>query len=195
MANLLTRNQLAALIQKSPQYVGVLVNRGKLIENNKKINTDTKHNKICLSKFILKELEKVEIENSAYQPKLKGKSYTNLGIELKEKDLEIKIIKIQKDKLDLSKKQAKLIELLEAKDIMQRAIVVLSSQYRQNSKLYILGLAAKYKIPDDSLAGIQKWFDETINKSVSESNGLIKKECKIVSDNYAETLEQGESEN
>lgn len=195
MANLLTRNQLAALIQKSPQYVGVLVNRGKLIENNKKINTDTKHNKICLSKFILKELEKVEIENSAYQPKLNGKSYTNLDIELKEKDLEIKIIKIQKDKLDLSKKQAKLIELLEAKDIMQRAIVVLSSQYRQNSKLYILGLAAKYKIPDDSLAGIQKWFDETINKSVSESNGLIKKECKIVSDNYAETLEQGESEN
>lgn len=197
MANNLTRKEIAKLIGKGESYVGTYVRRGHLTEKNKRIDTDLKKNKIFLSKFITKEIErKIEQEPDFDISKIpiNGK-YGNLDIELKEHELELKKIKIQKEKLDLTKKQAKLIELLEAKDIMSRAIVVLSSQYRQNAKLYLLELAAKYNIPDSDLAGIQKWFDDTINKSIKESKDLIKAECRIVADGYSESLNVGESEN
>lgn len=193
--NLLSRKQISELIQESPQFIRSRILAGHLIEKAKRIDTDSKINKKFLSQYMTKELEKNEPEPTRIKSNGNRKNgFSDLDIELKEHDLEIKKLKIEKEKLDLSKKQARLIELLQAKDIMNRSIIVLSNQYRQNSKLYILGLAAKYKIPDADLAGIQKWFDDTINKSVSESNGLIKKECKIVSDAYAETLNQGESE-
>ena len=76
---------------------------------------------------------------------------------------------------------------------MSRAIVTLSSQYRQNSKLYLMELAAKYSIPDTDIAGIQKNFDNYINKAVKESKQLIEMECKIVADGYSENLNIGES--
>ena len=191
--NLLTRREVAQLIQQTPQFVGTHVKRGHLIEKSKRIDTDLRKNKLFLSKFITKEIERkeeadVEITSS-------GKNTTGLERKIKEADLKLKKVKIQKEELDLSKKQSKLIEILEAKDIMNRAIIVLSNQYRQNSKQYILELAAKYNIPDTDLADIQKWFDDTINKSVKESSLLIKTECKIVSDSYSEKLNIGESEN
>lgn len=192
--NLLTRREVASLIQQTPQFIGVHVKRGHLIEKHKRIDTDLKKNKLFLSKFITKEIERKEVEEKEEAPKTKkGISVGNIDYVIKQHDLKLKKLKIDKEKLDLSKKQAKLIEISEAKEIMNRSIIVLSNQYRQNSKQYILELASKYSIPDTDLAGIQKWFDDTINKSVNESNLLIKKECAIVADDYSERLNIGES--
>ncbi len=193
MSNKLSRKEIAKLTNRTVQAVGNSVRRGHLVEVDKLIDTDLKKNKLHLSKFITKEIERVE-ENEVPQPNIKkGINSGNIDYIIKQHDLKLKQVKLKKEKLDLSKKQAKLIEILEARDIFNRSIIVLSSQYRQRSKQYILDLAAKYDIPDTDLAGIQKAFDENINKAVKESKLLIKQECKVVSDNYAETLMQGES--
>ena len=60
MANLVTRKQLAALIGRSPQYVGSYIKRGKLIEEegkskmNKPIDTDHPINKAWIAKNTLR---------------------------------------------------------------------------------------------------------------------------------------------
>jgi hypothetical protein len=208
MPNLLTRKEIASLINKSPQYIGVQIDRGHLVEKNKRIDTDNQKNKAFLSKFITKEVIKeqekekqkpVDIDNSDSSLDIinepKKVNQANIDFILKQHDLKLKIVNIEKGNLDLDKKKGKLIEIQAAKDIMQRSVVVLSSQYRQNSKQFIIELSAKYNIPDIDLAGIQKQFDITINKAVSESIVLIKKECEIVVSEYSQTLNVGEHEN
>lgn len=199
MPNLLTRKEIGQLINQSPQYVGKYVSRGHLIEKNKRIDTDHPKNKAFLNKFITREVEK-EAESSEIIEDGKSKIETtgkvnqgNIDYKLKKKDLELKIVKIEKEHLDLDKKKGKLIEIKAATDVMQRSVVVLSSQYRQNSKQFITELSAKYNIPDSDLAGLQKWFDNTINKAVKESKDLIQKECEIIADEYSELLNVGES--
>jgi LysM repeat protein len=199
MPNNLTRKDIANLIGKSPQYIGVQINRGHLIEKNKRIDTDNAKNKAFLNKFITKEVEKesqeeIEPDNTqtANDSSLKV-NQGNIDYKLKKQELELKTVKTAKERLDLDKKKGKLIEIKAATDVMQRSVVVLSSQYRQNSKQFITELAAKYNIPDSDLAGIQKWFDNTINKAVAESTGLIKKECEIIASEYSESLNIGES--
>ncbi|HSH51020.1 MAG TPA: hypothetical protein VK982_04770, partial [Bacteroidales bacterium] len=109
------------------------------------------------------------------------------------KEIEFKTVKIAKERLDLDKKKGRLIEIKAATDVMQRAVVVLGSKYRQESKTFITEIASKYNIPDTQLAGLQKWFDNTINKAVIESKDLIVKECEIIASEYSETLNRGES--
>lgn len=213
MANLITRKQFASLIGKTPDYVGTYIRRGKIIEKNKRIDTDNSTNKAFLAKHTTKEVvrefkkeqnrdqKRIESEadeilcstSGSNEPELPFGKIHDIDYKLKEKDLQLKIVKIAKENLDLDKKKGKLIEIEPARDIMQRAIVVLSSQYRQESKPFITELAAKYNIPDADLAGIQKRFDVTINKAVNESRSLIEKECEIVTNEYSQTLNVGES--
>jgi len=192
--NLLTRKEIAALIKKTPQYIGVQIKRGHLIEENKRIDTDNKKNKVFLNKFITKEIIE-ENEEDLNDESLNGINKSNIDYVIKQHDLKLKQVKLKKEILDFQKKESKLIEVIESKDIMQRAIIVLSNQYRQSSKQYLIELLAKYNIPEKDLAGIQKWFDETINNAIKESKDLINTECRIVSDSYSEQLEQGESIN
>lgn len=202
MPNLLTRKQIGELINQSPQTIGKYVHRGKIVERDKRIDTDHPKNKAFLNKFITKEVEreaeKEPVEDvpdmiKAQYDKVGKVNAGNIDYALKKKDLELKIINIRKGNLDLDKKNGKLIDIKASIDVMQRAVVVLSSQYRQESKTFITELSAKYGIPDKDLAGLQKWFDNTINKAVAESKDLIKKECEIIADEYSETLNRGES--
>lgn len=200
MANNLTRRDIAQLIGKTPQYIGVQVRRGHLIEKNKRIDTDHPKNKAFLSKFITKEVEKEaekqEQSNSENTGILETKGKINPGnidYILKQHDLKLKTVKIEKERLDLDKKKGRLIEIKAATDVMQRAVVVLGSKYRQESKTFLIELASKYNVPDTDIAGLQKWFDNTINKAVIESKDLIVKECEIIASEYSETLNRGES--
>lgn len=196
MPNLLTRKEIGGLIDQSPQTIGTYIKRGKLIEKDKRIDTDHPTNKGFLNKFITKQVE-TEQENTesneTQRPEQKGINQGNIDYVIKQHDLKLKIIKIKKENLDYDKKKAKLIEISAASDVMQRSVVVLSSQYRQESKQFLIRLAAKYSIPDSDLAGIQKQFDETINKSVLESTDLIKAECEIIASEYSALLNVGES--
>lgn len=202
MPNNLTRKDIAELINQSPAYIGVMVRRGHLVEKNKRIDTDNVKNKAFLSKFITKQVEvEAEKENAEEsetdipekKPKETGRvNQGNIDYVLKQHDLKKKIIEIEKGRLDLDKKKGKLIELVAAQDVMQRSVVVLSSQYRQESKQFIMELASKYNIPDTDLAGIQKHFDNTINKAVKESKDLIQSECEIIASEYSDTLNVGE---
>lgn len=220
---LLTRKEFGALVNESPQYVGRLILYGKLIEKKKRIDTENPVNKIYLKDKIGLDIIKKKVPkpkpkvprkkavNPVYEsPELpipkkeevdnydddeteeKYHRY-NLDLEKKQKDVELISIRIEKEKLDLTKKQAQLIEIMAAKDIMQRAVIVLSNQYRQTSKHFILQLFSKYNIPDTDLASIQKTFDETINKAVNDSEDLIKTECEIVANELAGKLGVGEA--
>jgi len=195
MPNNLTRKDIANLIGKTPQYIGVHIKRGHLIEYNKRIDTDNPKNKAFLNKFITKEVERESNESEEIEPteKKKGINSGNIDYVLKQHDLKLKIVNIEKGRLDLDKKKGKLIEILAAQDVMQRSVVVLSYKYRQESKQFITELVAKYNIPDTDLAGIQKWFDNTINKAVKESKDLIKSECQIIASEYSNLLNVGES--
>jgi len=200
MANNLTRRDIAQLIGKTPQYIGVQVKRGHLVEKNKRLDTDHPKNKAFLSKFITKEVEKEaekqeQLNNQdSNHSETKGKlNPGNIDYVLKQHELKLKAVKIEKERLDLDKKKGKLIEIKAATEVMQRAVVVLGSKYRQESKTFITEIASKYNIPDTQLAGLQKWFDNTINKAVIESKDLIVKECEIISDEYSQSLNVGES--
>ena len=195
MPNNLTRKDIAELISQSPAYIGVMIKRGKLIEKNKRIDTDNPKNKAFLSKFITREVEKEanESDEDEKEPKQKGINTGNIDYVLKQHDLKLKIVNIEKGRLDLDKKKGKLIEISASIDVMQRAVVVLGSQYRQEAKQFLIELTAKYNIPDTDLAGLQKWFDNTINKAVKESSELIKTECEIIASEYSDQLNVGES--
>ena len=182
-------------------YLESLNHLGHLVEKNKRIDTDHPKNKAFLAKFITREVER---ESSKSEPeekeeaqekegKQKGLNSGNIDYVLKQHDLKLKIVNIEKGRLDVDKKKGKLIEIKAATDVMQRSVVVLSSQYRLESKTFITELASKYNIPNADLAGIQKKFDITINKAVSQSKNLIKKECEIIASEYSETLNRGES--
>ena len=197
MPNNLTRRDIAELIEQTPQYIGVQVKRGHLIEKNKRIDTDHPKNKAFLSKFITREVERESNkseppEEEGNEKKQKGLNSGNIDYVLKQHDLKLKIVNIEKGRLDIDKKKGKLIDIKAATDVMQRSVVVLSSQYRLESKNFITELASKYNIPDADLAGIQKKFDVTINKAVTQSKDLIKKECQIIADEYSQTLNVGE---
>ena len=198
MSNYYSRREIAELIEKTPQYVGMLITRGKLTEKNKKIDTDLKKNKICLSKFITKEIERKEDEeeygeeNTSSSGSPKNSEVRSLDIRIKQ-HLKLKIVRTAKEELDLAKKQGKLIGILESKDVMQRAATTIGAQFRQMSKQYINEVAAKYNIPDSDIAGLQKNFDTFVNRAVKEAKELIEIECRAVADEFSETLNQGES--
>jgi transcriptional regulator with XRE-family HTH domain len=204
MGNKLTRKELAELIGKTPSHIGTYIKRKHLVEKNKLIDINTPKNKIFVAKFLNRDLSKHYEKEERRENKTNGavkeitqKKYKNGESEIfdpvKDLDIRLKTIRVQKEELDLKKKQAKLIEIVAAKDIMQRSIIVLSNKYRQTSKQFITEIAAKYNIPDSDLAGIQKWFDETINKSVTDARKLITKECRIVANELAGSLGVGES--
>lgn len=198
MSNLLTRKEIGLLVNQSPQVIGKYIERRKLVEKNKRIDTDNSKNKAFLSKFITKEVlqaaTREESDNTEKSPKTsKGINQGNIDYVIKQHDLKLKIIKIKKENLDYDKKKAKLIEIVAASDVMQRSVVVLSSQYRQGAKQFVTLLAAKYEIPVTDLAGIQKKFDDSINKAVKESKDLIKSECEIIANEYSNLLNIGES--
>ena len=199
MANKLTRRDVAQLIGKTPQYIGVQVKRGKLIEKDKRIDTDNSKNKAFIAKFasrqVIPEAENEESEQVNYEePNLfNGITPANVDYHKNLKEIELKTVKIAKERLDLDKKKGRLIEIKAATEVMQRAVVVLGSKYRQESKTFLIELASKYNVPDTDIAGLQKWFDNTINKAVIESKDLIVKECEIISDEYSQSLNVGES--
>jgi len=204
MPNYLSRKDIASLVGKSVQYIGVNVKRGKLIEKNKRIDTDNPKNKAFLSQFIAREVwENQQIESSKngvseedselLETDSKKPTAGNIKYELDLAELRLKRARLQKERLDLDKKKGMLIEVKASVDVMQRAVVVLSSQYRQNSKNFLMELVAKYNIQDKDIAGIQKIFDNMINKAVAESKDLIRNECEIIASEYSETLNRGES--
>ena len=77
MANLLSRKQVAALIGKGSSYVGTYISRWHLVEKNRKIDTDLKKNKEFLSKFITKEIERVEESETEIPPPNNRKGIKN----------------------------------------------------------------------------------------------------------------------
>ena len=174
---LLTRKQIAELTNRTVQAVGNSIRRGHLIEVDKRISTDNPQNKRHLAKFISRSIKTDESENG---------SISNLDKLLKEHDLQLKKVKIKKENLDYDKKQAKLINVLDAKDIMIRSIVILSNQYRNTAKQYLIEIAAEFNISDSALPEIQKRFDKTINQGVLDSKDLIKIECEIMANKFTE---------
>jgi len=198
MANNLTRKDIAQLIGKSPQYIGVQIKRGHLIEKNKRIDTDNSKNKAFLSKFITKEIIKEQEKEEKEVSQKESDTYTginqsNIDYIVKQHDLKLKIVKIEKERLDLDKKKGKLVEIDPVSEVMQRAVVVLSNKYIQQSKLFLIELAAKYEIPEGDIASLQKAFDSKMNEAVKESRGLIISECESVANEYSQTLNVGES--
>lgn len=215
-ANLLTRKQIADLIGQTPQYIGTYIRRKKLIESTfqgkKYIDTELRENKLFIAKFtqldalkkVVSNVQQIEVKQKNTRKKTSSANETPAGIKQQkalydldharsEWDLKLKKVKVKKEELDLAKKAAKLIEVNSANEIMQRSVVVLSNKYRQESKQFLNILAAKYNIPDSDLSGIQKEFDDTINRSVSEARDLIKSECEIMASELAGTLGIGES--
>ena len=126
MANLLTRKQIAALIGKKPNYVGIYVDRGHLIQEDEKnkdgefqIDTDHPINKAYIAKFtgkslneqIIKEDEKRSEEESPIND-LKGK-IKRADVDFIKKKHEIKKLQsdIQLKNLEYKKKKAKVLPL------------------------------------------------------------------------------------
>ena len=112
MANLLTRKQVAELINKTPGYVGMYIKRGKLIEENKRIDTDNSANKHFISKYITKELSKNTAEEVEKNEDQDGKGKINQGnidYIVRQHDLKLKITKLEREELEIKKKKAKVV--------------------------------------------------------------------------------------
>jgi predicted transcriptional regulator len=117
MANLLTRKEIAALIGKTPNYVGMYVERKHLIEENKRIDTDHPKNRAFIAKFTTRAFESTtnkeeEEKHTEEDQGLKGK--VNVGnIDYFKKQHEIKKMQldIQLKKVELLKKKAKVLPL------------------------------------------------------------------------------------
>lgn len=118
MANLLTRKQVAALIGKKTQQIGVYINRDKkLIEENKKIDTDHPINKAFIAKFTAKNL--IEQNNNEDNPdedpttiKL-GNKINKANVDYEKKKHEVKKLQteIRLKDLEYKKKKAKVLPL------------------------------------------------------------------------------------
>lgn len=129
MANLLTRKELAALVNRMPQQIGVYVKRGHLIEENKRIDTDNPVNKAWIAKNTITSLKE---STNNIKPKAKPKPKQKIQIpdnfEFDEKDImgmpvltidalkkkkEIKKIEIQtkKEELEYLKKKEKVLPI------------------------------------------------------------------------------------
>lgn len=132
MANLYTRKQIAELINKDAAYVGMYVHRGKLIEENKKIDISIPVNRAFIAKFTAKEVNKYynqESEKIELSEKKTDKFKTNEDNEEKEdskkqninasnvdyvkKQFEIKKLTVETrlKNLELEKKKAKVLPL------------------------------------------------------------------------------------
>jgi len=74
MANFQTRKQVADLIGRSSQYVGIYVGRKQLIEEYKKIDTDHPINKAWIAKNMIRpkrKIQKREVNPNSPRPKPK----------------------------------------------------------------------------------------------------------------------------
>lgn len=117
MANLLTRKQVAALIGKTPGYVGMYIKRIQLIEENKRIDTDHPINKAYIAKFTAKNLnEQIDPDEDPEEEPLTIKLKTKINkanVDYEKKKHEIKKLQteIRLKDLEYKKKKAKVLPL------------------------------------------------------------------------------------
>ena len=209
--NKLTRKEFASLMGKKPDWIRTYISRNKVVEDsNRLIDTDLDINKSFLVKWGVEKIErsgiseetvvlkkeKPKVQDIAKEVDRDGKiNPSNIDYVIKQHDLKLKQVKIKKEALDLKKKEAKIIDLITAEEIMQRVVIILSNGYRLKSKTYINNLASKYKIPRKAIASIQKEFDESINKAVREASESIELECRAVANEMAGQFNVGERKN
>jgi predicted transcriptional regulator len=116
VANLVTRKQIAALIGKTPNYVGMYVERKHIIEENKRIDTDHPKNKEFIAKFTTKSFESSVAKEEKALPEEdntpQGK-VTPSNIDYLRKQHEVKKLQldIQLKKIELLKKKATVLPL------------------------------------------------------------------------------------
>lgn len=117
MANLVTRKQIAALIGKTPNYVGMYVERKHIIEENKRIDTDHPKNKEFIAKFTTKSFEssvaKEEEKAVSEEDNTPQGKVTPSNIDYLRKQHEVKKLQldIQLKKIELLKKKATVLPL------------------------------------------------------------------------------------
>ena len=113
MANPLTRKQIAALVGRSPQYVGSYIKRRHLVEENKKIDTDHPINKAWIAKHTTRsavENGKVLVEKTVKKARVKAYNESQ-GMTLDDSQLLASALEVKT--IDQLKKQ-KEIKRLEA---------------------------------------------------------------------------------
>lgn len=132
----LKRKDIAELANKSVQYIGVQIQRGKLIEKDKLIDTNNLTNKAFLSKYITKDLQTIENKNQETNNKEtnnhenektleQGNSKVNQGnidYIIKQYDLKLKTVKVKAENLELDKKKAKVMPIEFVKEMLQRYV-------------------------------------------------------------------------
>lgn len=115
MDNLYTRKQIAVLIGKKPNYVGIYVGRGQLIEEDKRIDIDHPINKAFIAKFTAKAVNKeYEVTGKQSEDGMESTEGVNpTNVDYIKKQHEIKKLKseISLKNLEYKKKKAKVLPL------------------------------------------------------------------------------------
>lgn len=108
MSNLLTRKQFAALIKKQPNYVGMYISRKKIIEVDKRIDTDHPTNRAFIAKHsgVIEEKQTTESSDNKSDGKI---NQGNIDYIVQQHNLQLKATKLASDKFELDKKKGKVV--------------------------------------------------------------------------------------
>ena len=126
MANLLTRKQIGELIGKDATYVGMYIKRNKILEQNKKIDTDHPINRAFVAKFLTKSEVTKKVKSIKTKPSTETDYKTGvsekenavyLESEIRQLDLKAKQSRFELDQLELARKKAKVMPIDFATDM------------------------------------------------------------------------------
>jgi len=190
---LITRKQLAEQIGKTPLYVGVYVNRGKVIEVKKKIDTDNVINKTFIEKHKeIREFRKSEKteqsepeQKNEHQDKSGKVNQGNIDYVVRQHDLKLKAIRINQAQIEIEKKMAKVIPVDFSTEMfniyLQSNIVGIIS----NGNLLIEKLIDEMKGSYELKLKYKKAFKSLVTETIKTNHGKISDEIINKARDYA----------
>lgn len=120
-------------------------------------------------------------------------SYTTSLPQLKLKtEIAINKIKIKKEKLDLSKKEGKVIEVSAAKEITRRVVVELCSGNREDFKRMVMEICDENGIDYNLASNYQHQIDSSVNERFNSVKDILIAEIEKSVDDFMGTRNRGE---